>query len=295
MIETTVIGSYPVQINREKIMNNYFDQKAYSWNQYITKSVEDMVNAGIDIISDGQTRDPFVNIFARKLKGCRIRDRIEVVDNIEYINQITVEDLKYVKSIIPSKTKLVGLIAGPYTLAKSSVDLFYNDMKEMSFDYAKALRNEAEAIEKYVDLISIDEPFYSVEFPDYAKDLIKIITKNIAVPKRLHVCGNVSKIFKDLIEIPVDILSHEFMATPSLLNEFKDYTFSQNICLGSVRSDDVKVESVDEITKHIKNALDIFGDKIIQISPDCGLRLLPGDVAFNKLKNLVSAGRIINA
>ena len=41
-------------------------------------------------------------------------------------------------------------------------------------------------------------------------------------------------------------------------------------------------------------AIDIFGDKIIQISPDCGQRLLPRDVAFQKLKNLTKAGEKIN-
>ena len=92
----------------------------------------------------------------------------------------------------------------------------------------------------------------------------------------------------------VDILSHEFKASPQLFDAFKEYSFSQKICLGSVRSDDLRVESVEEITKHIISAIDIFGDKIIQISPDCGQRLLPRDVAFQKLKNLSKAGEKIN-
>ncbi len=45
------------------------NQKLTSWNKYINVAVDDMIKAGIDIVSDGQTRDPFVNIFLRKLKG----------------------------------------------------------------------------------------------------------------------------------------------------------------------------------------------------------------------------------
>ena len=92
----------------------------------------------------------------------------------------------------------------------------------------------------------------------------------------------------------VGILSHEFKASPQLFDAFKEHSVSQNICLGAVRSDDSRVESVEEITNHIKKAVDVFGDQIVQLAPDCGQRLLPRDVAFQKLKNLVQAGEKLN-
>jgi len=45
---------------------------------------------------------------------------------------------------------------------------------------------------------------------------------------------------------------------------------------------------------HTKKGLDIFGEKIVQLAPDCGQKLLPRDVAFQKLKNLVKVGEKIN-
>ena len=89
--------------------------------------------------------------------------------------------------------------------------------------------------------------------------------------------------------MPVDILSHEFKAKPKLFDAFKEHKCSKEICLGSVRSDDSRLETSDEIVSHINKAKQLFGDKIIQISPDCGLRLLPRDIAFQKLKNIVRA------
>jgi len=68
----------------------------------------------------------------------------------------------------------------------------------------------------------------------------------------------------------------------------------QKICLGAVRSDDTRVESVEEIMEHTKKGMDIFGEKIVQLAPDCGQKLLPRDVAFQKLKNLVKVGEKIN-
>ncbi len=292
-VKTTVIGSYPAVLDNMVFMNDFFNQNESSWNKIIEYAVNDMVKAGVDIVSDGQTRDPFLIIFARKLKGCRVRDQIEVTDKVRYNGSITVDDQRYVKKILPKNKDLVGLIAGPYTLARSCVDMYYNDVEKLAFDFARALHEEAQQLQKHVDIISVDEPFFSVEMPDYAKDLINIITGDISCPTRLHICGDVSNIVSKIVEIPVDILSHEFKASPKLFNSFKDVSFPQQICLGSVRSDNQKVETIDEITEHIQKGINVFGDKICQLSPDCGLRNLPRDVAFQKLKNLVTAGEKI--
>ncbi|MCJ7571341.1 MAG: hypothetical protein MUO82_05650 [Candidatus Thermoplasmatota archaeon] len=288
-VKTTVIGSYPVDFDNLEFFKNYSNQKLTSWNKNINVAVDDMIKAGIDIVSDGQTRDPFVNIFLRKLNGCRIRNRPEIIDKIEYREPITVEDQKYVRSIIPKTHDVVGLIAGPYTLMKSSVDLFYNDEKQLAFDLAEALNHETINLQKHVDLISVDEPFYSVEMPEYAKELMKTVLKNVNITTRLHICGDVSKIIPDILGIPVDILSHEFKAKPKLFEHFKKYDISKKICLGSVRSDDIRIESIDEIVKHLHKGNDVFDGNIVQISPDCGLRMLPRRVAFEKLKNLVES------
>jgi 5-methyltetrahydropteroyltriglutamate--homocysteine methyltransferase len=289
-VKTTVIGSYPVEIKNMELMKGYFEQKNVSWNNYIDFAVNDMIGLGIDMISDGQTRDSFVNIFTRKLSGCRIRDRTEIIDKVEYSGPITIEDQKYVKNKIPEKTQLIGVITGPYTLTKSSIDLFYNNEKNLAFDFASALKQEAIELQKFVDLISIDEPFFSMALPEYGKELISTITKDLKCPTRLHVCGDVSNIVQELSDMPVDVLSHEFKASPKLFNAFKKYNISKNICLGSICSDNIKIETVEEITNHIKKGIEVFGDKITQLAPDCGLRMLPRAVAYQKLKNLVIAG-----
>ena len=272
-----------------EMMRAYFEQQPFSWRKYIKEAVKDMVDAGIDIIADGQTRDPFVNIFTRKLKGCRVRARTEVIDKIEYQNQITIEDQEFIKSLIPEERMLIGLITGPYTLSKSSIDLFYNNEKEMAFDFAKALNKEAMILQRKVDIISIDEPFFAMGVPEYANDLIKTVKKGVSSVTRLHCCGNVAEVIPNLLDLPVDILSCEFKAQSKLFDEFKKYDISKKICLGCVRSDRTEIETVEDIKNHINKAIDIFGDKIVQLSPDCGLKMLPRNVAYQKLKNLVNA------
>ncbi len=293
-IKTSVIGSYPVDIEIINHIKGYFNQKNVTWDKYIKSAVKDMVNSGIEIVSDGQTRDPFVNIFTRKLKGCRIRDRTEIIGRVEYDGPITIDDQKYVKNLIPKNKHLIGLITGPYTLTNSCVNLFYKDEKELAFDFANALKQEAQLLQKYVDILSIDEPFFSMGIPDYCKELINTVINGLSCPIRLHACGDVSNVIPELLELPVDILSHEFKASPMLFDAFKQYNITKNICLGSVRSDKSNIEPVDEIVTHIKKGIDIFGDRITQLAPDCGQKMLPRNVAFQKLKNLVKAGEIIN-
>jgi 5-methyltetrahydropteroyltriglutamate--homocysteine methyltransferase len=289
-VKTAVIGSYPVSIDAGKVMDHYFNQTPISWQPYIKTAVTDMISAGIAMVSDGQTRDPFIQIFTRKLQGCRVRARTEIIDTITYTQPITIEDQQYVRTVIPKNREIIGVLTGPYTLMRSSVDMFYHNDEQLARDFAHALHQEALELQKYVDSISVDEPFFSQEFPPYAKELLEIIFNGIQIPKRLHVCGDVSTIIPSLVDMPVDILSHEFKASPQLLEVFAEYPHTKQICLGCVRSDDTRVEPVDEIIEHIKKAQHIFGDSIVQLAPDCGQRMLPRSIAHKKLTNLVKAG-----
>jgi 5-methyltetrahydropteroyltriglutamate--homocysteine methyltransferase len=271
-------------------MNHYFNQKEILWEPYIAQAVNDMVAAEIKMVSDGQTRDPFIQLFTRKLTGCRVRDRTEIIGNIEYNGPITVPDQQYIRRLISRETQIVGVLTGPYTLTKSCVDLFYNDEQKLAFDFATALKQEATLLQNHVDLISIDEPFFSNEMPPYGNELIQEIVKDLTCPTRLHVCGDVTNTIPYLVEMPVNVLSHEFKASPHLFNAFAEYGCPQDICLGSVRSDDTRIEPIKEIQDHIQRGIEVFGDQIVQLAPDCGQRLLPRDVAFQKLQHLVQAG-----
>ncbi len=293
-IKTSVIGSYPIPINTQDLMNDYFTEQLTTWSKYIEQAVHDMKTAGITYVSDGQTRDPFIQLFTRKLKGCRIRERTEIIGHVRYQAPITVTDQIFAKRLLPRHVRLIGVITGPYTLTKSSVDSFYHDEKELAFDFAHALRKEAELLAKHVDFISIDEPVFSNELPEYASELIQTITEGLSRPTRLHVCGDVTRIIPQLVDMPVDVLSHEFKASPHLFDVFVEYPCRKNICVGAVQSDDVRVESIEEIVTHVKKAITIFNGNVVQIAPDCGQRLLPRDIAFQKLKNLAAAGEILN-
>jgi len=105
----------------------------------------------------------------------------------------------------------------------------------------------------------------------------------------LHVCGDVSEIFERLTKYDVDFLDHEFAANPSLLEKIANYSFEQKIGYGCVKSNDEKIESVDEIARNIEKAVKIIGEEKIILDPDCGLRNLPRETAYQKIAKMVEA------
>ena len=284
----TVVGSMPVQPTTEEMASSY-RLNDDPFGRSLERAVAAQVECGVEMVSDGQTRDTMVNIFARHLRGIRMKERPIAIADVEWRGPITLADLERARSVLPKGRMLKGLITGPYTMSKGVVDQHYKDPAELAMAFARALNSEARAIEPAVDIIQLDEPFFSVEYPAFAKELVKKAFDGIGKPKALHVCGDVSKIFGNLAEMPVDVLDHEFAAHPELLGVLKEHNFKQSIGYGCVRSDDARVEGVDEIAARIKKGIDVIGRERLLIDPDCGLRNLPLESALGKLKNMVAA------
>jgi 5-methyltetrahydropteroyltriglutamate--homocysteine methyltransferase len=272
-----------------KMMEASYRDGSDPYSISLEESVKAQVGAGIDIVSDGQTRDTMVNLFAKRLRGVRMRERPAVVREIEWTGPITEKDHILAKSLLPPGKMIKGIITGPFTLAKGLEDRFYGSAEKLAFALADAMNKEARAIEPIVDIIQFDEPFFSVEFPEFAPALMETARRGIAKPVALHVCGDVGPIFPRLAELPVDLLDHEFAAHPELLRTVADVSFDQTIGFGCVRSDSNEAEPVEKIESHIREAVKALGAEKVVVDPDCGLRHLDVAVASAKLRNMVEA------
>jgi len=294
MIPVTVIGSYPTRLDGEKYARAYFrDESVNAVREGIEQAVQKQLTAGVDIISDGQCRGDFISLFARNFKGVLMQTKPVVVSEIEYMGASTVQDQGIVKSIAGDRAKVKGIITGPYTLAKSCRNRHYEGVEDLAYAFAKGLSREAKELDSVVDFIQVDEPFYSVEYPEYGRDLLGKVFSEVSKPKMLHVCGDVSDIFDDLTEFDVDYLEHEFAANPHLWESVSEIDFRQTLGVGVVRSDVDKVESIDELKDRMSEALKHVDEDKLMFNPDCGLRNLSPDVAFNKLRNMVAARNLL--
>ena len=79
------------------------------------------------------------------------------------------------------------------------------------------------------------------------------------------------------------------------LDVFTEPPFTKDLGLGVVDAHDANVEPVQEIKRNIKRGLEVVPPERLTVSPDCGLKLLPREVAYEKMANLVTAAREVEA
>jgi 5-methyltetrahydropteroyltriglutamate--homocysteine methyltransferase len=109
----------------------------------------------------------------------------------------------------------------------------------------------------------------------------------------LHVCyGDYSRIYPEILEFPVDEFDLELAnGDYDQLDVFKDPEFTADLALGVVDAHDADVETVPEIKENIQKGLEVVPPEQLTVSPDCGVKLLPRTVAYEKMANLVQAAR----
>ena len=283
---TTVIGSYPLRYSE-------------LGKEAIIQSVKDQLEAGLDLVSDGQTRYDMTEYFARAISGYSYSGESSIEGKIGQGDpSVFLEDLAVAHRLAP---RVKGIITGPVTLVFSSkikgCYRGYRD-KNVYFDTARALLDIAQAMQANgVEWIQIDEPYLSVGAPmAIAREAVESIAANLKVPVALHVCGKVTAIFEQLVEWRgIKLLSHAFMGddNSAVLNSEKFLTSDKMLGLGCVDTKTTRIEEVDKIEKLIRWALDSMPPDRLAVHPDCGMRPLLRDAAFGKMKNMVKAARKI--
>lgn len=304
-MKSTVVGSFPVEVKKASSTKNKLLNAlgAYDpFKQSIKDSVIAQLDAGVDIISDGQVRGDMVSIFTQYIPGMRIVDgNTEIVSKIRKPTQeISIKDLQYAKKVmkeyyngsIPEGNGVKGIITGPNTIVHSSrITSFYKSKEDAIIDLAHSLKHEVDAIAKKVEpvYIQIDEPFLSTGMVEMktAREAIDILHDGLEVPLAMHVCGILKDAFNDIAKFNVDILDFEFAGNDVNLDVLqKNYSLVSNkkIGFGCVDSSVNTVDDKGDVDQLVEKAIEIVGKDNLILDPDCGLRRAPKDVAFDKLK-----------
>ena len=304
-MKSTVVGSFPAS---ESSPSNFKDKLLNSFGAYdpfkeaIKSSVIAQLDAGVDIISDGQVRGDMVSIFTKYIPGMKIEDgNTFIVGKIRNPTQeISINDLQYAKKVmtdyyggkIPEGKGVKGIITGPNTIVHSSrIQSFYKSKEDAIIDLAHSLKVEVDAIAKKVEpvYIQVDEPFLSTGMVDMkvASEAIGIIKDGLDVPLAMHVCGLLNDAFKDLATFDIDILDMEFAGNNVNMGVLEENAYllkDKMVGFGCVDSSVNEVDDVSDVDELVSKAIDIVGKDKLLLDPDCGLRRAPKDVAFKKLK-----------
>ncbi|MDH5509668.1 MAG: methionine synthase [Nitrospinota bacterium] len=297
-ITTTVIGSYPYA--------------RMTPEEAIARAVDEQVEAGVDVISDGQVRADMVGIFAQGIAGFDVQGKkYNVVSKIGPADKaVSIGDLIIARDRAAGRAKVKGTLTGPTTMAHCAILMNGSPYKphdmpkgaqsmivdrELVMDMAHALAAEARFLtEAGFDTIQVDEPFFSMQDLDLDLGLeaLGVVTKEIKT-SALHVCGDITSAMKKLIDAPVDIIACEggHMAridwlTPAMLAEKK-----KQICWGVITVNSNDVETVEEVKVRIMTGVEKLGAENLLVSPDCGMRVRKPEAAKQKLVNMVLATR----
>ena len=317
---TSVVGSYPKPkwLNRAKEL--YEDDEADfdedNWKEAKDDAALVITNeherAGLDTVVDGEMRrNEMVEFFAHRIDGYEFNgpvkvwghnyfDKPSVVSEVEYDENWLVDEYEFTASATDRPVKVP--ITGPYTLASWAFNEAYEDDAELAYALADLVNEE---IEKLVDAgaryIQIDEPALATTPDDHAivGEALERIVADIPEEVRigLHVCyGDYSRIYPEILEFPVDEFDLELAnGDYEQLDVFKDPEFTADLALGVTDVHVAEVESVEQIEENIKKGLEIVPPEQLVVSPDCGLKLLPREVAYGKMENMVQAARNVEA
>jgi len=317
---TSVVGSYkkPKWLDRARELyeddeDNFGDTEWEEAKDDAARLItEEHERAGLDTVVDGEMRrTEMVEYFAERIDGYEFNGRVKVwghnyfnkpsvADEVEYGEQWLVEEFEFTDGVADRPVKVP--ITGPYTLANWTFNEAYGDDEALAYDLAELVNEE---IEQLVDAgaryIQIDEPALATTPDDHAivGECLERIVEGIPEEVRigLHVCyGDYSRIYPEVLDYPIDELDLELTnGDYEQIDVFTDPEFTLDLALGVVDNHTAEVESVAEIKENIQQGLKVVPPEQLTISPDCGLKLLPREKAYQKMENMVTAAREVEA
>ncbi|HWV90362.1 MAG TPA: uroporphyrinogen decarboxylase family protein, partial [Burkholderiales bacterium] len=67
----------------------------------------------------------------------------------------------------------------------------------------------------------------------------------------------------------------------------------KKIMVGCIDLSDMAIETPQKVVERLKKALKHVKPENVIVAPDCGMKYLPGEVAFGKLKAMVEGARLL--
>ncbi|HEY5635493.1 MAG TPA: hypothetical protein VIS77_01215 [Burkholderiales bacterium] len=283
-------------------------------------AIRDMERAGIDIITDGEIRrESYSNRFATALEGIdldkpgQVKTRSgamtpvpRVVGKLRRTRPIEVRDLEFLRAntALPSKITLPG----PFTMGQQAKNEHYRDDEEMAMDFAAAVNAEARDLQAAgADVIQLDEPWLRNDPEAAARYAVKAINRaleGITVTTVVHLCFGYAAVvpgaskptgysflpgLADSIATQISIEA----AQPKLdLGVLKDLA-GKKIMLGVLDLGDNAIETPETVAARIRAGLKFLAPENLIPAPDCGMKYMPREIAFGKLRALAAGAAIV--
>ena len=281
-------------------------------------AIRDQERAGLDIITDGEMRrESYSNRFATALEGVDIDNPGTALDRSGHPNPVPrvagkvrrkhpveVRDLKLLKANTNRMVKMT--VPGPFTMSQQAQNDFYESEEALALDYAAAVNEEIKDLfAAGADIVQIDEPYMQAR-PEKARQYgLKALQRaldGVSGTKALHICFGYAAIIHvrpegysflpELADTPLDQISIE-TAQSKLDTAVLAKLPGKTIILGVIDLSDTNVETPEVVAERIRRALPHVPAEKIVVAPDCGMKYLPRDVAFGKMRAMVEGAAIV--
>lgn len=330
LLPTTVIGSYsfPKWLNHVRELGAKGGltpiQVEEAHDNAVKSVIKDQEMAGVDIITDGEIRrETMVYFFSKRIHGFDFDHpkMIPIGDldpSIQMPDPVITEKVSWKQSLNMDKhftflkqhthggTKVC--VTGPQMLAKRATNEYYQSDKELIFDLADILNRELKSLViAGCDFIQIDEPVWV----GYPKDMLWLVeafnrlVDGVKAKIAVHVCygnyqlkklfkGQYADLFPALLDVNASQICLEFAVSDGIgLELFKQYKTDKEVAVGVIDVKDESVETPGMVAKRIRQALEFIPAERMVIVPDCGMKFMPRERAFGKLKAMVEGTRIV--
>jgi 5-methyltetrahydropteroyltriglutamate--homocysteine methyltransferase len=284
-------------------------------------AIRDMERAGIDIITDGEIRrESYSNRFATALDGMDLDnpgtalDRTghpnpvpRVVGAIRRIQPVEKRDVEFLRANTDRIIK--ATLPGPFTMSQQAQDDYYHDEEALAMALAAAVNEEVrDLFAAGAGVVQLDEPYLQARAEKAERFAIPAINRaleGIDGTTALHTCFGYAHVvhsrpngypfLEPLADTKAQQISMESAQQKVDLGVLKSLAH-KNLIVGVIDlSDESQVEDVETVVGRIRNALRFVDAERLILAPDCGMKYLPREKAFGKLRALAKAAEDVRA
>jgi 5-methyltetrahydropteroyltriglutamate--homocysteine methyltransferase len=227
-----------------------------------------------------------------------------VVGPIRRRHPVEVRDVAFLRANTDRQVKIT--LPGPFTLSMQAHDEHYGDDEALAMAYAAVVAEEARDLKAAgADVIQLDEPWLQAR-PDQAKRYgVKAINRaleGVGGTTVVHLCFGYAALVSDkpsgysflpqLADSTAAQISVE-AAQPRLDLGILDDLSNKTIMLGVLDLGTTEVETPEIVAERIRAGLKHVSAERLVAAPDCGMKYLPRDRAFAKLKALADGAAMV--
>lgn len=313
-----LLGSGPPRVRMRDVWRPGPDLLEEAQDDAALLALHDQDLAGIDIVGDGEVRrESYFNQFANALEGVDIDNPgvvpgrtgkptvvPRVVGPVRRSRPVQVHEAAFLRRHTDKPIKVT--LPGAFTMAKMAFDEFYRDQEALIDAYADALNAEIHDLKAAgADVIQLDEPHMQAHPKDAGRYGVRAIDRALAGvggPTVVHICFGYAYVVAEkpsgyafLAEFDAcsaSAISIE-AAQPKLDPAIVERLPTKKVMFGALDLGATEAETAETVADRLRGALKhIPADRLIA-APDCGMKYLPRDLAFAKLKALADGAAIV--